>query len=283
MTAIFVLAVFVLASPGICGNVELSGIKEAALETSPLDVAVSEDMGMFFILTPGELLLFTTQDGQMVGRYPLEKQYDRLSYSERYNQVIMTDSVNKFLKVIEVEIIRNISTASRPFKGPEDAAVTVVVFTDYQCPYCARLDDLLEETVIKYPGKVKLVVKNYPLSSHPFAHKAARAALAAGNQGKYWEFHHELFNNFKEITDAKIEEIAQNLKLDMVKFKKDMDSTDMHERVAQDINHAKENGVSGTPTVFINGKLLKRKNPEDLHKKIEFEIKKSETAKQGQK
>ena len=127
----------------------------------------------------------------------------------------------------------------------------------------------------KYPKKVKLVFKNFPLASiHPFAHKAAVAALAAYAQGKFWEFHQKLFENYRVLNDAKIQEIATELKLDMERFNKAMQDQSIHELIVRDLKEGKEAGIEGIPIIFVNGKLPKETSPQGLEDMIEAELKK---------
>ncbi len=126
----------------------------------------------------------------------------------------------------------------------------------------------------KYPDNVKLVVKHFPLSNHKYAYKAATAALAANVQGKFWEFHSKLFKNYKVINDAKIQDIAKELGLDMEKFAKDMQSPAINSLIARDVSNGRQIGVSGTPTIFINGKALKNKSLHGIYQVIEAELKK---------
>ena len=125
-----------------------------------------------------------------------------------------------------------------------------------------------------YPDEVKLVIKNFPLSSHQFARKAAKAALSAMEQGKFWEFHHKLFENHKSINDARIQDIARSLNLDMDAFNKGMNSSAVKFIINRDIMNAREIGVRGTPTIFINGKRLKNRNLSGLTEMIESELNK---------
>ncbi len=126
-----------------------------------------------------------------------------------------------------------------------------------------------------YADQLKIVIKQFPLTSHKFARKAAQASLAAHKQGKFWEFHETLLKNHKQINDEKIEEIAQSLQLDMDKFKTDINLPDIHRIINRDIQNGREIGVTGTPTIFINGKQTRLRNPAEFIKKIEFEIKKA--------
>jgi protein-disulfide isomerase len=125
----------------------------------------------------------------------------------------------------------------------------------------------------KYPKKVKLVLKSFPLTAiHPSAYAAAVAALAANAQGRFWEFHDKLFENQKALNDAKIQEIAKALKLDMERFNRDMQDPAIKKVIARDMEEGDQAGIEEIPTVFINGKLPKRgKSIEDL---IEAELRK---------
>jgi protein-disulfide isomerase len=127
----------------------------------------------------------------------------------------------------------------------------------------------------QYPDKIKLIVKHFPLSGHMFAMKAAQAALAANRQNKFWEFRRKLFENHQSIDDAKIQEIAKCLGLDMEKFEKDMSSQSIKNIITRDIINGKKIGVHGTPTIFINGKRMKNNNLFLLFNIIDAEIKRN--------
>lgn len=127
----------------------------------------------------------------------------------------------------------------------------------------------------KYPNDVKLVVKHFPLPSHKFARPASTAALAAHQQGKFWEFHARLFENYRALNDTKIEEIAVELQLDMEKFAADRKSPDINALIERDIRNGKAIGVRGTPTIFINGKRVKNRSMQAFQQMIEAEISKA--------
>jgi protein-disulfide isomerase len=130
----------------------------------------------------------------------------------------------------------------------------------------------------KYPKKVKLIFKNFPLSSiHPFAHKAAVAALAAHAQGKFWEFHNKLLENYKALNDAKIQEIATELKLDMERFNKAMQDPSIQKLIARDLTEGEQAGIEGIPIIFVNGKLPKETSLQGLEDLIEAELKKKKS------
>jgi protein-disulfide isomerase len=112
----------------------------------------------------------------------------------------------------------------------------------------------------KYPNDVKLVIKHFPLQIHNYARKAAIAALAAGKQGKFWEAHEKLFANQNDLNDTKVEAIAGELGLDMEKFKKDLQDPAIASIIDRDMNDGLKANVQGTPSIFINGKLLNQRN-----------------------
>jgi protein-disulfide isomerase len=126
----------------------------------------------------------------------------------------------------------------------------------------------------KYPHNVKVVFKNFPIRSHPFAVKAAAAALAAGSQGKFWEFHDLLFENYNRIDDQKIREIALSLNLDLVEFEKKMNDPEIQQRIGQDVMDGRQAGVNSTPSVFINGRLLRNRTLSGFEEVIDKELEK---------
>jgi protein-disulfide isomerase len=127
----------------------------------------------------------------------------------------------------------------------------------------------------KNPKDVKLVFKNFPLSKHKFAIKAATAALAANKQGKFWEFHDKLFKNYKNLNDAKIQEIAKELAFDMDKFNKDKRDPALQRLIFRDLKEGQQIGVRGIPTIFVGGKRLKTRGLQGFQRMIDAELKKS--------
>ena len=131
----------------------------------------------------------------------------------------------------------------------------------------------LEQLLEKYPTDVRVVFKNFPIRSHKFAVKAAMAALAAGRQDKFWEFHDELFKNYNRLNDQKIQEIATQLGLDQTKFEEHQKSPVESARIRQDYEEGIKLGVRGTPTLFINGKKVKNRSMQNMEAIINEEIK----------
>jgi len=141
-----------------------------------------------------------------------------------------------------------------PIKGPANAKVTIVEFSDFQCPFCAKAAGEVALLVQKYPKDVRVIFKQFPLDTHSQAALAAEASLAAQAQGKFWELHDKMYANFRSITPVRIQTWAQETGLDMTRFKADLDSHKYKARVVSEEHQGEVAGVEGTPTFFIDGK-----------------------------
>ncbi len=137
--------------------------------------------------------------------------------------------------------------------GPENAALTIVEYADFQCPACAAQHSILKRFIEKYPGQVRLVYRHFPLPQHSFADSAARAAEAAGQQGRFWEMHDLLFENQDKLGPDDIRQYAVSLGLDATRFENDWNSETASARVSNDFAAGQRLGVNATPTLFING------------------------------
>jgi protein-disulfide isomerase len=133
---------------------------------------------------------------------------------------------------------------------------------------------VLEQVLEKYPHDVKVVYKNFPLSSHNFAMKAAVAAMAAGSQGKFWEFYDLLYKNYNRLNDEKIQEIALAVGLNREEFEKKKNDPAIARQIRQDISDGEQAGVRGTPTVFINGIRLKNRSLEGFQEAVDNQLEK---------
>jgi protein-disulfide isomerase len=132
----------------------------------------------------------------------------------------------------------------------------------------------------KYPSNVKLVHKNFPIRSHKFAFKAAMAALAAERQGKFWEFHDELFKNYTQLSKEKVDEIANQLGLNAAEFNQQQNNPEFVAQIRQDYEEGIRLGIRGVPTVFINGKKMRDRSMESLEAAINKELEKAKGAKE---
>lgn len=147
-----------------------------------------------------------------------------------------------------------ISTAGDPVRGPDNAKLTIVEFSDFQCPYCSTAAKQTSQVLKQFPKDVRLVFKQFPLDSHSQAEMGAEAALAAQAQGKFWEMHDLIYGGFPNLSRSIVEGYAKQLKLDMKKFDAEMTGHKYRDRVLAEEKEGEDAGVAGTPTFYFNGK-----------------------------
>jgi protein-disulfide isomerase len=167
-------------------------------------------------------------------------------------------------------------------KGPADALVTIVEFSEFQCPFCSRVNPTIEKILAKYGKDVRVVFKHNPLSFHKDAPLAAQAAIAAGKQGKFWQMHDVLFKNMKKLKPANLNEYAKGLGLDMTKFASDLNSPSVKKQVQTDQGLARQFAARGTPHFFVNGRRLRGAQPFPAFQKLideQLKIAKAKVAK----
>jgi len=155
-----------------------------------------------------------------------------------------------------------------PSKGPKGAPLQVIIFSDFQCPFCSRVEPTLTQMEKEYAGKVRFVWKNYPLPFHNNAEPAAEAAMAANAQGKFWQMHDKLFANQQQLDRAALEKYGTELGLNMGKFKADLDAAKYKSAIESETKEGQAVGVTGTPAVFINGRKISGAYPFETFKKI---------------
>jgi len=170
---------------------------------------------------------------------------------------------------VDYDKVYNLPVGTSAIKGNKNASITVVEFSDFQCPYCARLQPTLRDVLKAYPNDVKLVYKDFPLSFHKQAKNAAKAARAAGEQGKYWEMHDLIFENFAKVNEVMFKDFATKLNLDINKFLADFSGTKYDALIQQDINLGRQSGVTGTPSLYMNGKRMQRRSFDDFKQAID--------------
>jgi protein-disulfide isomerase len=159
-----------------------------------------------------------------------------------------------------------------PTIGPDEAPVTIVELADFECPHCAGAVPMLDAVMAAHPGKVRLVFKSYTLQFHARGEPAARAAFAAGMQGKFWEMEHLLFERQLHLEDADLDRYAQMLKLDTAKWKADRASASVKDRIARDHKLGEDLKVKGTPTIYVNGRELDIEQDESLEQRVASEL-----------
>ena len=167
-------------------------------------------------------------------------------------------------------VVRDIPTEGFPSEGPDDAPVVIVEFSDFECPFCTKWHN---ETYLplreKYPDEIKLVYRNFPLTGlHPNAYLAAEAAMCAGDQDRYWDYHEALFENKNGMGEAAFKGYAEELGLDMETFNECLDSRQYQDFVREDMDYAASIGVQSTPTFYINGRVVVGAQPLQVFEQI---------------
>ena len=163
---------------------------------------------------------------------------------------------------------QDISVGDAPVKGPKNAPVTIVEWSDFQCPFCGRVIPTVKQIEDTYKGKVRLAFKHQPLPFHNNAEPAAEAAMAANEQGKFWEMHDKLFANQQSLDRPSLEKYAQEIGLNMSRFKAALDASKFKERIQKDSAEGMKVGANGTPTFFINGQKVEGAQPFENFKAV---------------
>lgn len=154
-----------------------------------------------------------------------------------------------------------ISVAGAPIRGSDNASVTIVEFSDFQCPFCKRVTPTLDQILREYEGRVRVAFKHLPLDIHPMAMSAHLAAEAAHRQGRFWDMYSRIFENQQELTPAQFERYAGEIGLDLERFRSDLASSELRQRVEADKELAGSLEVTGTPGFFVNGRFLSGAQP----------------------
>ena len=164
--------------------------------------------------------------------------------------------------------IVEVATAGRPERGGSTAPVTIIEFSDYQCPFCGRAEGTVEEVMKHYGDKVRLVYRDFPLPMHPQARPASDAAACANAQGKFWEYHAKLFANQTALGEDKLKDYAKDLGLDAAKFEQCLKDQPFKAAIDKDVADGEKVGVTGTPAFFVNGRMLSGAQPFDKFKEV---------------
>lgn len=240
------------------------------LPKAVLDVAATLDGSKLFVLLKGGEVQVLTPAGELLERVTVAAEAERLAVSPEGDRLYVT--AGQELRIVEVAVMQALPVLNSPVKGPENAPVTLTVFSDFQCPYCSRLVTFIDDLVAKNPGRLRVVFKQFPLRMHNMALPAALASLAAREQGKFWPMHDLLFASFNQLSEEKIRAIAREIGLDMARFDRDRDSQKLRDEVLRDQALGQQAGVQGTPTVFLNGKLLRERAAPGVQALIDREV-----------
>jgi protein-disulfide isomerase len=219
---------------------------------------------------------------------PPGRTYDELKpqISQAVKQTKLRDNMDKMLTAMKEKhhVVTTLAPpdlprikvdAKGPARGPDAATVTIVEFSDFQCPYCGREFPVVEKIMKDYDGKVRLVFRNFPLEFHPFAAKAAEAGACAADQGKFWPLHDKMFTNQEKLAVDDLKGYAKAIGMDSAKFDKCLDGGEKKDSVSEDQKAGSAAGVNGTPAFFVNGIFINGAQPyEEFKQAIDRELNK---------
>ncbi|MBM9519777.1 thioredoxin domain-containing protein [Desulforhopalus vacuolatus] len=264
-------------APGYDNQIRWQKLPEWQINSGAIDMVHSLGGRRLYVLTDRkEVKIFgdeTSTQGQLLGTIPVASGMDKIDISPDGSTVYLLNSKSGAVNELSVTFHKDFDLATTPMKGDKNAPVSIVVFTDFQCPFCNKLPPVLDEVLQRNKGKVNLYFKNMPLITiHPQAENAARAVVAAGDQGKFWEMHDLLFNS-DSLDSETIEGFAKKLNLDIERFEEDVTSNETTNKLRADLMEGQLNGVNGTPSIFIDGWPLGNRSLEGFQTMIDSILK----------
>jgi protein-disulfide isomerase len=207
-------------------------------------------------------------DARLAAGVPRERLYEELTKGGLEKGEAPPSAAESRSSSLPPGLVMRVDIGDAPVRGAKDALVTLVVFSDFQCPFCGKVEPTLAKVMEAYPGKVRMVWKDFPLPFHPNAMPAALAARAAGQQGKFWPMHDRLFADQTRLDRAGLEAHAQALGLDLARFRAALDSASDRAAVLADQRQGSAAGVSGTPAFYVNGVKLSGALPFESFKSV---------------
>lgn len=253
---------------------EVSNSFKAA--NAPLDLASSVNGKYIFVLSKGSVEIYTN-DGKLEDAIAVDPSFNRISVSgldlaNIEEKIFLSSESTGNVQELSYSFIVSIDITNAPFLGMPNAPVNIVIFSDFQCPYCSKLGPTFDEILKKNPETVKISFKHFPIRGHAQAMPAGLAAIAAQKQGKFWQYHDLLFQNMRDLKPEKYLELATSIGLDMDQFKKDMADPQSMAQVSKDQQDGVNAGVKGTPSIFIDGRKVKDRTVAGMQKIIDEEL-----------
>jgi len=247
--------------------------KEVDTQVKPPSAADAE---LFYEANKARIPIPKEQAMPQVLEYLMERNRDQ-AHQAYIKRLKKESGYKSYLEPLRI----NIETAGYPTLGSNNAPITIVEFSDFECPFCGGLYPTLKQIEKEYGDKLRVVYRQFPLTSiHPHAQKAAEAALCAFEQQHFWEFHDSMFGNQKELTIDALKKRAVDLKLDTAKFNECIDSGRENAAIQKDIQEGARSGVTGTPAMFVNGRFLNGNQPYQAIKEvIEDELERKQASK----
>jgi predicted DsbA family dithiol-disulfide isomerase len=258
---------------------KLLALEAAALQTSPEQVIEAEITSNVAVPSDAEVVA-AYERSKAANAAPRDEALAQLrqQMTERsraaYRDALLRRLKRQYgFKSLLEPLRTEVATAGYPSRGRATARVTIVEFSDFECPFCGRLVPSLQALEKTHPDSVRLVYRQFPLTNiHPRAQKAAEASLCANDQGRFWEMHDSLFASQEDLTVESLKRRARELQLDVDVFNACLDSGKHVETIRKDKEEAARLGVTGTPTLFVNGRMLLGNPPGELAALIEDEL-----------
>lgn len=250
-------------------EIETRLVNTVNLSQAIVDMDVSTESGLVVCLTEKGQVLVYDSAGKPQGQVDVGPGFDAVRLGPKDDTLYLSETQKGLVKVFDLILIQDISIEGSPFQGPENAPVVLVMFMDFQCPYCVRLHGVVDDLRKEFPNDLKVVLKHFPLASHKFSMKAAQASMAAMEQGKFWEYFAKISADYRDLNDQKLEEFRDALGLDKGRFGSVMHSPKTAAKINRDKDEGIALGVEATPTVFVNGRRIKPLSSDSLKKSIE--------------
>ena len=243
----------------VAGDLNWSVQATWPLPAKPLDLVHSLDNKKVFILGADNKVYIFTAEGRKLGEMPVEADTVAIDIAPRGEMLYLINGRTNTFTAMDIGFSQQIDITGAPVRGKADAPVTLVVFSDFECPWCAKLEPVLAQLLAANPDTVRVVFKHLPLPMHAQAEPAALAAIAAQRQGKFWEMHDALFTA-PQWTPSTVTETATRIGLDMTKFQADLNSQETRMQLAKDRADAQASEIVATPSVFVNGRPVRERS-----------------------
>ena len=244
------------------------GIDAAKLTEQEVDAKI-------VAVTDADILEWYQVNAARVQGAPLDQVRERIRslILQQRTQTAYSDYVDQLRSKTTVRILldpprQKIATANSPAKGPANAPIELVEFSDFQCPFCLNARPTVTKVLDTYGDQIKFVHRHFPLPNHPNAWPAAEASECAAEQGQFWPYHDRLFANSTKLTDADLKQAAAELGMNSGRFNDCVDSHKYKAKVDADLKAGTEAGINGTPAFFINGRMISGAQPFDTFKRI---------------
>ncbi len=242
-------------------------------DIQPVAFVQSLDNKKTFILGADAKVHIFGPNGKKLGVMPVSPDIIDIDIAPRGESIYLLNGKDYSFTALTISFTKTFDTSNAPILGNPDAPVTLVEFSDFECPYCSKVKPILVKLLAANPEKIKIAFKHLPLGMHKQAQPAARAAIAAQKQGKFWEMHDELFK-IKKMSSQTIEAAAVKIGLNMEQFNKDKDSNETRQLLAKDMFEAQQADITGTPTLFIDGIRVQNRTPQGMQAMIDAALEK---------